>query len=287
MKCYDVKRLLSAYYDGELASTGEDVDRRAIEAHLQGCEACSCDLQHFERLSFSAKQLPEAAAPQQWEGIEQSLFSEPSPVEKPAPHPAPPKRLQSPLLYIPLTLAAIALIVVAGSFVLHLLTHDHGDHLAINFNSYLADFQERPKEAQQILMSNYQGQAVQMSEAARVLGYTPAASGPVAGYDVEAVYLLEMPCCQCPQVVLKRKGSKDASGQIAVFEHEKDQPVWFGERPSHNAVCAGKPTRIVQVENGKLAATWDNEDRHLTIIGARNEAEVATLITAFKPVRRS
>ncbi len=286
MKCHDVKRLLSAYYDDELASTGEDVDRRDIEAHLNDCDACRRDLQQFKRLSLSAKLLPEVLAPDQWEAIEQALSGESPLVAKP-PSQTASRRSRSPLIHVPLALAAIALIVLAGSFVLHLLTHDHGDHLAINFNSYLVDFHERPEEAQQILMANYQGQAVQMSEAARVLGYTPAASGPVAGYNVEAVYLLEMPCCQCPQVVLKRKGSKDASGQIAVFEHEKDQPVWFGERPSHNAVCAGKPTRIVQVENGKLAATWENEDRHVTIIGARNEAEVATLITAFKPVRRS
>jgi len=286
MKCDDVKRLLSAYYDDELASTGEDVDRRAIETHLQNCEGCTRELQHFERLSFSAKQLPEAAAPQQWEAIEQSLFSEPSPVEKPAPR-STPRRLQSPLVYLPVSLAVIALIVLAGSWAMHLHTHDHGDHLAINFNSYLADFQERPEEAQQILMDSYQGQSVQMSEATRVLGYTPAASGAVKGYGVEAVYLLEMPCCQCPQVVLQRQGGVDSGSQIAVFEHEKDQPVWFGERPAHDAVCAGKLTRIVQVENGRLAATWENEDRHLTIIGARDEAEVATLIMAFKPVQRS
>jgi len=279
MKCYDVKRLLSAYYDNELTATGEDVDRCAIDEHLQNCDECRHDLQSYERLSNTAKILPELAPPDQWDAIEKAMVAaEQSP--KVTPVDRAPTRRWSPQVVAPLAVIAIALVIVGGWMGLHLLMHDHRDHLAIDFDAYLASFQTKPEAAQQVLLANYNGRSMQMAEAERVLGYRPAAAAVVPGYEVNAVYVLDMPCCQCPQVVLQRKGS-DGEGQIAIFEHEKDQPVWFGDRSTNTAICGGRPTRIVQVKDGYLAATWETKDRHLTIIGARNVDEVTSLVVAF------
>jgi hypothetical protein len=69
-----------------------------------------------------------------------------------------------------------------------------------------------------------------------------------------------------------------ADGQtIAVFEHVDDQPVWFGERPSIQARCNGMPTSLVQVDDC-LAASWRQDGRYLTVVGANDVEQVAQLV---------
>ena len=67
---------------------------------------------------------------------------------------------------------------------------------------------------------------------------------------------------------------------LCVFEHDDDQPLWFGDRPTSSKVFFGKPTRLVQVD-GCLAATWQQERRHITVIGAKDVEEVTRLVAHF------
>jgi hypothetical protein len=86
-----------------------------------------------------------------------------------------------------------------------------------------------------------------------------------------------MPCCRCFEACYHRKDG----GMLCVFEHENDQPVWFGNRPMSSKVCSGKPTRLVQVDHC-LAATWQQQQRHITVIGAKDVEEVARLVAHFE-----
>ena len=72
---------------------------------------------------------------------------------------------------------------------------------------------------------------------------------------------------------------------LCVFEHDSDQPVWFGDRPTSSKMFSGKPTRLVQVD-GCLAATWQQERRHITVIGAKDVDEVTRLVAHFERQRR-
>lgn len=67
---------------------------------------------------------------------------------------------------------------------------------------------------------------------------------------------------------------------LCVFEHDEDEPVWFGDRPISFEVYSGKPTRVVQIGGG-LAATWQQRRRHITVIGAKDIAEVSLLVAHF------
>ena len=152
------------------------------------------------------------------------------------------------------------------------------DHLAVNFAGYLDEFDKRPEEAQQILLANYNGRPTTLQEAATELGYEPivASRGLPAGCSVEKVYMLKMPCCTCAQVVCR-----DEDGDaFAIFEHDIDQPIWYGDRPALECVCHDKPTSVVQVGD-RLAATWKNGARYITVIGASNLEEVTDFIAYF------
>ena len=73
---------------------------------------------------------------------------------------------------------------------------------------------------------------------------------------------------------------------MAVFEHDTARPGWFGDRATVECLCDGVPTSITQV-NDKLAATWKDEKRYMTIIGARDLNEVTEFIAFYSQRNRS
>ena len=93
------------------------------------------------------------------------------------------------------------------------------------------------------------------------------------GYTLDKVYLLKMPCCTCTQVVCRKEDGQS----ISIFEHDADQPVWFGRRPTVECRCHDMPTSVVQVGD-RLAATWKNGQRYVTIIGANDLKEVTDFV---------
>ena len=155
----------------------------------------------------------------------------------------------------------------------------HDAQLAADFDAFLNQFEQNPQAAEQVLLARYDGEQMDLPTATRRLGFRPAiASGLPAGYSVDSLYLLDMPCCKCSQAVCRREGG----GRLAVFEHNSDQPVWFGDRPAIEARCCNKPTRIVEVDRNLLAATWRSDKRYLTIIGARDVEEITRIVRHFE-----
>ena len=115
----------------------------------------------------------------------------------------------------------------------------------MNFGHFLDTFEQAPDEAQRDLVKNYSGQPIEIPDATRELKYRPVvADGLPADYEPAQAYLLKMPCCRCLEVCYHRKDG----GMLCVFEHDIDQPVWFGDRPTSSTVCSGKPTRLAQVD---------------------------------------
>jgi len=58
MSCAEMIERASAYHDGELS----DPERRAVEQHLAGCEACRRRLADYEALDAALRALPDVAA---------------------------------------------------------------------------------------------------------------------------------------------------------------------------------------------------------------------------------
>jgi hypothetical protein len=281
--CTEVKELLSAYHDGELTPDMHD----AVALHLECCPICAAMLRSFQQLSDLSGQLTQQEAPNQWTAIEEQLatVSAPSQRKREWLFPSSPyrqadaERRRFPSRKL---LAIAAMVLVALGLIAYLrwpLNADrHDRHLAATFNDFLNQFDDNPQVAQQVLLASYEGDAVDLPTAAKTLGYQPAvARGLPPGYTIDSVYVLNMPCCKCPQTICRREGG----GQIAVFEHEVDQPAWFGDRPAVEARCCGKPTRIVEVNN-LLAATWRSNDRYMTVIGAQDVEELAKIVSHFE-----
>ena len=82
-----------------------------------------------------------------------------------------------------------------------------------------------------------------------------------------------MPCCTCVQTICRR----DDGQVLAIFEHDKEQPVWFGDRPCVETQCSGCPCSIIQADRA-LVASWKPNKRRLTIVGARDLEEIAHLV---------
>jgi len=178
------------------------------------------------------------------------------------------------------TTAALVLVVAGTVWSVATFWHGHHAHpeLAADFDQFLEQFQADPAAAQDILLAKYDGRRVDLSEATRQLGYRPAvAAGLPPGYAVESMYVLDMPCCKCLKTVCRRDGGK----MFAIFEHEEEQHVWFGDRPRIDTQCNSQPCSLVEA-NETLVASWQNRQRRLTVVGVADLDEVAALMAYFE-----
>ena len=274
MNCSEVQQSLSAYHDGELSP---DVTAE-VAAHLTDCSPCAAELASFSKLSHMSRRLTDPPVPtHMWEELEAKLRGEET--RTAILRRILPNRTSGRLFAITATiLIAAGIGVVTYQAWFAGAGHDHSHELlADNFADYLDAFENRPDDAQQILLVNYEGRPTTLLEVSAVLGYEPVvAKGLPAGCSLESVYLLNMPCCTCAQVVCRNEHGRS----IAIFEHDFDQPVWFGDRPTVNCLCQDVPTSVVQVGD-KLAATWKDGPRYITIIGVSNLEEVTDFVAYF------
>lgn len=63
MKCQKVRAQLGGYLDDAMASAPDLVERRKIGQHLENCESCREELQHYRRLSMLLSRVPHAVPP--------------------------------------------------------------------------------------------------------------------------------------------------------------------------------------------------------------------------------
>lgn len=270
MNCLEVSDRLSAFHDGELSPT-QSVQ---IASHLVDCPTCTSEVRSFEQLSRLTCQLTDPPVPaSMWAELETKLRGETTTLfDRGA-------AWWSNLPNRTFAIAATVLLAAGIGTVVYQFSHDgyaHG-HQEDYFTNFVQAFDERPQEAQQILLASYDGRSTTLQEAASLLGYEPVvAKGLPSGFTVDQVYLLNMPCCTCAQFVC----SNSTGEQLAIFEHDIDQPEWFGDRPVVECVCGGVPTSVVQTRD-RLAATWKNGERYLALIGARNLEDVTEFVEYF------
>lgn len=273
MNCSQVQNLLSAYYDGELAG---DLQTR-VARHLGECTACAQQLTGFEKLTALAGALPTPAPPESiWRQLNEQLDE-----QRANQSPEHRSRLSFPIPRI-LTLVATVLIAAGigwfGYQAWFAPTHD--EQFVAEFGRYLELFGRDPEAAEQFLLAKYEGQAVNVQEAADIeqaverLGYRPVvADGLPQGYSIESTTVMDMPCCTCVNCRCKRSDGST----IAIFEHNDEEADWFGERPVISANCSGRRCRLVELD-GRIAATWRRGQRMVTVIGLKDVTEVNTLV---------
>ncbi|MHB0958845.1 MAG: anti-sigma factor family protein [Pirellulaceae bacterium] len=269
MNCSEIHELLSGYLDGELSG---DVTAK-IREHLAGCDTCAQELDGFKRLSQLASGLRTLSPSDgMWDELERKLADTSAASFARA---ATWMRMSSRSLAIAATLLVAVGLGLLGLRAVHMAQHEA--QLAAVIGQYLDTFQESPTDAQRLLETKYQGQAVDVREAVHYMGYTPTTiSSLPASYSLDSVYVWKMPCCTCVQSLCKRADGTT----VAIFEHDNAQLNWFGRRQTSTADCAGQCCTLVRVDN-QLAATWQLGQRHITVVGARDFAEVGNLASAF------
>ncbi len=276
MQCLQAQQYLSAFCDGELAAEL----RARVAEHVQACPRCQEELAVFGRLSAMAKAQPDPEPPPWiWEEIEAALAAggEAAAASR---HGAESDR---PAKKWPLRLLATAALVLLAVGVVWTAaktwyTPHHGGELVADLREYSEHFVSSPENAQAVLLAKYNGEAVSVAEATRRLGYRPMiAAGLPQRYSVEAMYLLNMPCCTCVQAICRR----DDGAVFAVFEHGEEQPMWFGDRPAVEAQCNGCSCSLIQVDR-TLVVSWKANKRRFTVVGASGLEEIADMITHFQ-----
>ena len=284
MKCSEVQELLSDYYDGELA----DGQQSRVSDHISRCSACANGIAGFEELSrmanaFEASQRPEDI----WSKIQQQRDEQPTdgrlaaqPVDK-----AGRRRSSFPAMRL-FAVAATVVVATGIGWLAYQSWYPHGEHsqFTAEFDQYLDAFRRDATAAQHFLLAKYENELVQTDQVIQRMGYRPAtADGVPQAYSIDATYVMKMPCCVCVQCLCKRPDGST----IAIFEHDDEETTeWFGERPEMSATCSGKRCSLVEL-NDSIAATWQRDTRHITVVGLRDVAELTELVAWFDEQKRA
>lgn len=280
MNCTEVKELLSAYFDGEL----NDELHAQVRQHVVGCSECRNELDGFDRLSQLVSSATVSPPPAElWKRIESGLDRDvlPSPASRHSTSSRTPRSWNTRRWAV---LAATVLVVVTIGGVSYrslFPPSEHHQFMAV-FGEYLDRFKSDPHDAQSFLLSQYQHESVQPVEAVDRVGYRPVvADGLPDGYSVVSTHVMKMPCCTCVQCLCQRADGTT----LAIFEHDDEEFEWFGTRPTVNVTCQSKQCALVELPSS-MAASWKSGKRRITVIGAKDLAEVDSLITWLERRRR-
>lgn len=276
MNCQEALKLLSALHDGELSS---DL-RESVEQHLRECKSCAAVRADFGALSSLAREQSDPEPPAGlWDQIESKIDTDSVSDSSVTPANNWHKRFLNSRR-VKAAAAAILIAVFSVAIITHnSVEHGHDEHLAVNFDQFLSEFPKSPENAQKLLHANYPSDLVDVEQATLEVKYRPAVANALPeGYTLDTVHLVRMPCCLCVEALCT---APDGT-RLAVLEHAVDQPVWFGDRPTEQCDCNGRAARLVRFD-GRLAATWRSEKHFLTVIGIRDEEELASLMRHLDP----
>jgi len=276
MNCQQTLDMLSPLHDGELSA---DL-REPVEQHIRECSSCAEALADFKALSSLVRGQSDTDPPAGlWDQLESVLDADSTCGASVAPTRTWREHFRS--LSRTKGVVAVALIAAFGFAIIthNTAEHGHDESMAVNFDQFLSEFPNSPENAQKLLHANYPSDLVDVDQAALEVKYRPAVANALPeGYTLDTVHLVRMPCCLCVEALCT---APDGT-RLAVLEHAIDQPVWFGDRPTERCDCNGRAARLVRFD-GRLAATWKSEKRFLTIIGIRDEEELASLMRHLDP----
>lgn len=266
MNCDEAQNLLSPFYDGQL----DDETKTQMSTHLEHCTDCANTLQGYGELSGLARQSEVPKAPAGlWEKMDRQL-DEHSVITSPPKSPTIGHRFSAKRIVSVLTLS---LLVAAAVFLLPHAFHDHHE-LAVDFDHYLEAYAEDPDKAAEVLFAEYPSEEVDVETAANRVGYRPVVANALPdGYSIDSMHVMKMPCCTCIKTVCRN----DKGTSFVVFEHDSEQPMWFGDRQKRNCDCGGMPTSVVDFDE-QIAATWQVGKRSVTVVGIKDTDEITKLM---------
>ncbi len=272
MKCSEIKNLLSAYHDGELAP---DLRERAGK-HLADCPACTAELAQFQSLTLLANDLEQLETPHSvWANVEQSLRKTPDNANRETlPGERRPPNAYRPIIQLVLAVAATLTVGLIG-WSIWADGHEHREMLAA-MEQVASDIDS--DSVTNLLLEKYGGSEVSYLDAITQVGYRPVASKSLPdGYLVDSIQVLDMPCCRCTQTACLRPDKT----RFFIYEHQNEETGWFHQRKQRQSECCGKTCQIVELDN-QLVVTWKKGNRHITMVGVRNEQEIELLVSQFE-----
>lgn len=273
MNCDEAQNLLSPFFDGQL--DGET--RSRMTDHIEQCPDCASTLQGYGELSGLARRsdLPHVPAGL-WEKMDRQL-DEDSVVTSPPKTPATSRRFSAKRIASVLTLS---LLVAVAVFLLPHAFHGHRE-LAVDFDHYLKVYAEDPNQAAEVLFAEYPAEEVDMATATKRVGYRPVVANALPeGYSIDSMHVMKMPCCTCIKTICRN----DNGVPFVVFEHDSEQPLWFGDRQKRDCDCGGMSTSVVDFDE-QIAATWQVGKRSVTVVGIKDTDEITKLMPFLGRVR--
>jgi len=272
MNCKEVRARLSEFYDGELQA-----DKTAdISEHVNSCDSCTTELRSFGQIGgLFREQCESSTTLGSWTKIAVRLDEQHGRS----------RTLRSPRsLYrlLPLMVASLIVAVVIGYWAALRTSHDRIHRVAAaHVHNTLTRFPQKPRAVVDELSTQYGGKLVSLDGAKDLLGYEPVvAKLTFAGYKVASTHVLKMPCCTCPASLCVREDGSE----FLIFEHNEEQPMWFGDSPTISARCCGQVCHCAQMPD-QLAVTWKVGTRYVTAIGVSDLEEIASLMAVVnRPV---
>lgn len=272
MKCTEVKELLSAYFDDELSAERH----LQVQRHVEGCPDCRRELDGFGRLSQLATESIVSTPPVElWQRIESQLDQSDSDRQSMQQPTLSASKTSRKTRHWSLLTAIVLVIAIVGVFSYRSMfpLHEHHQFTA-TFGEYLDRFKSDPYDAQSFLLSQYQHEPVHPEDAVDRIGYRPIVAGGLPdGYALVSTHVMRMPCCTCVQSLCQRADGTT----LAIFEHDEEQPDWFGARPGVTVTCQSMQCALVELSSS-IAASWKFGKRHITVIGAEDVGEVDKLV---------
>lgn len=275
MKCSEIQEMLSAYYDNELSAEL----RATVDKHIGPCAECSAELAHFENLGSLAAGLEQPETPASvWTAVKQGLDQQnigQGQSEKVTPATITNGGYSGKRFFQ--YAAAIAATALFG-FVGWTLWHSDHEHQEMVEAMEQVASEINSDNVTTLLLNKFGGREVSFEDAITEVGFRPVASkGLPEGYSVEGIQVLDMPCCKCTQTACRRPDKS----RLFIYEHDNEDTGWFEHRNKRQSECCGKKCEIVQLDD-QLAATWQKDNRHVTLLGVRDVEELELLVRQFE-----
>ncbi|MCA9194172.1 MAG: zf-HC2 domain-containing protein [Planctomycetales bacterium] len=305
--CSFVRDHLSAFMDGELASTTTEI----IAQHLATCDSCSHELAQFQQMSslvsgstLDAGNNANRSPLPPWELLEKRMppsgtaGTVGSDIEtQPAQVPTPTGSRNWTLMFGAVAALAASLLIIAG-----LSLPKGGDRTAvqqaslasINLQPVLESFQQNSEAALSRLSDQFTVKNIPLAEADADLGrttYVNTAANENAlpgGARLASATLISLPFCKCPPGQCSCEGGCNCVACVCqrpdgstylVFEHCKSQGVSFGDLPVKLVLRDGHQIQQVTM-NGTQTISFDRSTGTITAVGLRDDAEIETLLAS-------
>lgn len=275
MNCDAVLPCLSAFLDGELPAS-RSVD---IGEHLSSCSECRNALASMERLGALARRVADhEPAVELWPQIVAQLDRNAVTLPRqtygwPTGHRWPAGRL--------ITLAGVVLLLFLG---VRLVTRQgwlfpsDAQRFARIYDRYLEEFAVSPVKAQKLLDETFPCLSAELAEAFVAAGGSMVGlRDTLPGFTRVAMHVRNLPCCDCVHGLYQRSDGT----YVTIFEHEI--PIAGEASEADREIQCGECVCRLRQSESQLAASWQHDEKHFTVIGINGEEELKQIVEHLDP----